>query len=258
MSILVRNRKLIKTEEEFIQYVLRKMGGLKFSIELCRDNWDDIIGDVIDDVADYGYGLCFRRVFVPVELERGVHEYNIDGQGVIDVVKIHTQGDNIFGSSHEGLAMYQSMMGGRTGRFLNMSQYNGTGNNLGNFADYVLNYSNYRTIQQYFKVILKPQYNMNTGILTLKSNPNCDMSGMLDCYVLDPIEALYNNKYFKRLAVAIAELQWVNNVEGKYKAKFAAGEVDFDKKREIYQQKYDDLIKEMVKESSVGLMRHTQ
>lgn len=257
MSILLKDSKLIKTEEDFIKYILRKLGGLKFSVEICRDNWDDIISDTLDDMIEHGYNIGYRRGYLPIILEANKSVYELAGQGIVDVIKIHTRGDNIFGGSHEGLSIYQSMMGGRTGNFINMSQNNLSGSNLENFADYIVNYSNYRTIQKYFKIVHKPRYNINTAVLTLKAPPYRDMNGMMDCFILDPIEALYNNKFFKRLSEYWAIRQWKRNVEGKYKIQFAAGESTVDDVFKLATEDYEKLIDEMKRESLHGNFKNT-
>lgn len=258
MSILLPNTKLITTEEEFIKYILRKLGGLKFSVEICRDNWDDIISDTVDDVIEYGYNICYHKGFLPITLESLQSQYNLAGTGIIGVKKIYTRGDSIYGNTYEGLSLYQSMMGGISGNFINLSQTQMTGTNLGNFADYIVNYSNYKTIQDYFKTVYKPRFNDNTGILTIVNPPKQNMEGMMDCYILDPLEALWNNKYFKRLAEYWAIRQWEKNINGKYKVQFAAGESTISDVLTRAKEDYDKLIEDMKKQSNHGTFKHTQ
>lgn len=258
MSLLLPNSKIIKTEEEFIKYLLRKLGGLKFSVEIVRDNWDDIIGDTVDVITEHGYDNGFQRGFLPIVLEANVSTYNLSGSGIVGVKKIYTQGNSSFGSSYEGLAMYQSMMGGRTGgNFINISQGNVSGANLGGLADFIINYSNYRTIEQWFKTTYKPRFNENTGVLTIFNPPKQKLNAMMDCFILDPLISLFNNRYFKRIAYYFAIKQWWMNINSKYKFKFSAGETNIDVVLEKAEADYKETIEQLKKSAIHGNFKNT-
>lgn len=228
------------------------MGGLSHKIEIVKENWTDILRDAYLDITEYGYNIGHKRIFILIQLISGIQKYDLSFANVMNVVQMSGTGLNYFMYSIEGMSFFQNIS--QPG-FIPFVSQGDTGIALQGLGDFMMHYKNLKMIKEWFEIDHKFHFNENTGILKVHDSIRKNEKAFVDCFIAENIENLYNNRFFINLTVCHAQLQWVENVMGKYNPKFAAGELNLEGKKEKYEEKRNNIIEELRKHSRRGLFK---
>ena len=190
----------ITTINEFRQYILRKLGSPVISnIEITNDQIDDCV----DEAVQIFYEDHFDGVeiaYINLSVIKDTKEYTLDSkvQAVLEILKTSS---SLLSTSDEPLII---------------TDFDRTAVCYSPFVDIVSVEVWRQTIKNYenaFVTDILFDFNTTTHKLFLHMKPKKTETWVLRVYKSnDSLDELYNNLFLKKYSVALAKLQWGNNI----------------------------------------------
>ncbi len=246
----------ISNEDEFKAYIQRRLGSEGVSIQITEDNLLDCMYDALELVNRYAYNEGVFKAFIPVTLKQGDSRYDLSEFGVQNVSKLHTANMGFFGGANsvESTAIYQSLI--PFNMYMPMSSSGMTGTHLDSLSDFMLSYASIKETMKFMKKEYKIRYNKNTCMLDVIPSVKVNTRGILECYVNERIENLYNNRFYKELTVALSMQSWASNINKYIDMGIAGGgKVDHERILKDGKELEEKIMDQMDKESQIGMFK---
>lgn len=201
----------IKSKDQLVEYMLRKLGSPAVNIEMTAEQLDDAIEDTLEEFLPRAYSGTLER-YIGLTLTRNVQDYRLP--------------DSVFAV----LGLFNNNIGDYTVSTTDMfsaNQYIAAdifGGNLKNvdLLSYTMTQQFIETMGVIFSKRITFDFNSNTRILHLHEPPKSDTKTVMHLYMIlerevDPFTAeeltnIYDNKWVKRMAVEKARYQWGINL----------------------------------------------
>lgn len=218
---LIAHTSNVRNKDEFMDYILRKLGWPLISVELTDEQLSDAINDAVIEFAEYAFS---ERKFLAIDMNQYISGVGIQcPKGVMGISNITSNlvGPNGLGSGNIDSYMNDLIANGAIG-FPLLGRANGTG------------WFNYELAMGYLDFSQKMlggdydyNYNFRTRYLTLYPDPikTKQKRGWLvaTCSCLNPDNLQYGDSWIKRMALAMAKIT-LGRIYTKFKGiNFPAG-----------------------------------
>lgn len=214
------------TKSDLKAYILRALGSPKIQIELDDTQLDDRINDAIELFIEYHYDGSDKKVLV-IQTQPNQYEYTLPDT-VLAVTHIFT----------DIIPVTENLL------LQPLTFYN--------ITDFEMNFNavSYETFKQsmglyneVIKQIYRFDFNSTSKLLRLFEPPKGKQLAIM-CYVTDisTTDNVYNNRWVKQYATALAGLQWANNISKYTNISLPGGaQINADVIEQKYQQMKQDL-----------------
>lgn len=208
----------IKTRQDLRNWILRKMGSPRISVELTEDQINDAIDQAVQYYSEFAYGGTIDGT-LPVKVENGKRQYKLDDK-IIAVRKVYAS------------PSYQPFLNIPPGYALAIENPTSLSylNNISTFdvSSIVSTFAQIENIRNLFTLEPKWDFNFNAKIFTLYEDvPNnvilIEISMEYEAPEDDDTpDAIFDNFWIKNRALGYAYITW-SGIVGKYDTSLVNG-----------------------------------